>query len=146
MVAAGELCCLSDNSGYSGSNHVKVKLSFEDFLNLQSFGDLGSELRFHVRYHITILSLLFIHALTGNVITALYMYLLIMQDNDVEPNPGDPTLSIFHLNIRSLRNKISYLSDLTEEYDIICVSETHLDENVNTTDLSMLVYEREKVR
>ena len=120
---------------YSGSYHVKVKVSFKDFFNLESLGEIGSEFLFHFRYHTTILSLLFIHALTGNVITALYMYLLIMQDNDVEPNPGDPTLSIFHLNIRSLRNKISYLSDLTEEYDIICVSETHLDENVNTTDL-----------
>ena len=60
---------------------------------------------------------------------------------DVHPDPGpsvtdDSTvLSVFHINIRSLRNKISYLSDIASEYDIICVSETHLDENVNTSDL-----------
>ena len=60
---------------------------------------------------------------------------------DVHPDPGpsvidDSTvLSVFHINIRSLRNKIPYLSNIASEYDIICVSETHLDENVNTSDL-----------
>ena len=60
---------------------------------------------------------------------------------DVHPDPGpgvtddSRVLSVFHINIRSLRNKISYLSDIASEYDIICVSETHLDENVNTSDL-----------
>ena len=122
---------------HSGCFNVKARLRFRDLFNSESLGELRSELLFHIRYHTTILTLFFIHALTGNVITALYIYLLISQDNDVESNPGpnDHSLSIFHLNIRSLRNKVSYLSDLADEYDIICVSETHLDENVNTTDL-----------
>ncbi|CAC5407456.1 unnamed protein product [Mytilus coruscus] len=53
---------------------------------------------------------------------------------DVESNPGpantidisDQSISIFHCNIRSLRNKLDYISNVIEEFDIIFFSETHL--------------------
>lgn len=51
---------------------------------------------------------------------------------DVEVNPGPGILSVFHWNARSVRNKIDFLSDIADEYDIICVTETHLDANVLT--------------
>ena len=35
---------------YSGSYHVKVKVSFKDFFNLESLGDIGSEFLFNFRH------------------------------------------------------------------------------------------------
>ena len=56
---------------------------------------------------------------------------------DIHPNPGPPFdhISIFHINIRSLRNKVDYLSDIASDYDIVCVTETHLDEYVLNSDI-----------
>ena len=99
------------------------------------------KLAFQCKYTTTVLALLYLHLLTGNVVNFLYLKIFLLSCMDVHPDPGpsvtdDSTvLSVFHINIRSLRNKISYLSDIASEYDIICVSETHLNENVNTSDL-----------
>ena len=99
------------------------------------------ELAFQCKYTTAVLALLYLYLLTGNVVNFLYLKIFLLSCMDVHPDPGpgvtdDSTvLSVFHINIRSLRNKISYLSDIASEYDIICVSETHLDENVNTSDL-----------
>ena len=48
---------------------------------------------------------------------------------------GFNELSIFHLNIRSVRNKLDYIEDIAGEYDIICLTETHLDDQIPTDDL-----------
>jgi hypothetical protein len=42
----------------------------------------------------------------------------------------DYCLSIFHGNIRSLRNKVDYISNIIEDYDIVFFTETHLDKLV----------------
>ena len=55
------------------------------------------------------------------------MFLLLLKAGDIERNPGpeiEHSLSILHLNIRSIRNKISYIQDQ--------LSETHLDQNVSS--------------
>ena len=56
---------------------------------------------------------------------------------DIHPNPGQITdyVSIFHLNIRSLRNKIAYLCDIASDYDIVCVTESHLDDSISNDDI-----------
>ena len=62
-----------------------------------------------------------------------------MQSGDIESNPGpsDPNncsssnaLSILHLNIRSIRNKLEYIFDNFSDFDILCFTETHLDNQV----------------
>ena len=62
--------------------------------------------------------------------------LIIAGDVELNPGPGetpvnfeDHCLSIFH-NIRSLRNKIDYISNIIEDYDIVFFTETHLDKLV----------------
>ena len=45
--------------------------------------------------------------------------------------------SWFHLNTRSIRNKIDYIQGLTESYHILSFSETHLDDNVDTFSLKI---------
>ena len=66
---------------------------------------------------------------------------------DIHPNPGpDDVVSVFHLNIRSLRNKISYLSTIATEYDIICITETHLDDTVSSSDLQIDGFNPDPIR
>lgn len=61
---------------------------------------------------------------------------------DVELNPGPisadiNSLDIFHLNTRSVRNKLDYLSDIVDSFHILYLSETHLDANVDPDTLSL---------
>ena len=63
------------------------------------------------------------------------MFLLLLQAGDIETNPGPENgyeLSIMHLNIRSIRNKLDFILDNFSEFNILCFSETHLDNNVPT--------------
>ncbi|CAG2252793.1 unnamed protein product [Mytilus edulis] len=77
----------------------------------------------------------------------LYSLLLICGDIESNPGPGgtpDPpekTLSIFHGNIRSLRNKLNYITDIIEDFDIVFFTESHLDVNVTDFDISLFGFE-----
>ena len=51
------------------------------------------------------------------------------------------TLSIFHGNIRSLRNKLNYITDIIEDFDIVFFTESHLDVNVTDFDISLFGFE-----
>ena len=60
-----------------------------------------------------------------------------MDGPDIKTNPRPYTLnhgslSIFHSNIRSIRNKLDFVKDFFFDFDIICFTETHLDPNVLT--------------
>ena len=58
---------------------------------------------------------------------------LLLQAGDIETNPGPENvheLSILHLNIRSIRNKLDFILDNFSDFNILCFSETHLDDNV----------------
>ncbi|CAG2243737.1 unnamed protein product [Mytilus edulis] len=74
--------------------------------------------------------------------------LLIMLSNDVEVNPGPlgGFFSIFHLNIRSMRNKVDYVENISNEADVICLTETHLDENIKNEDILIEGYNRDPYR
>ena len=66
----------------------------------------------------------------------LFSLLIVCGDIETNPGPGGTpevqgkTLSIFHCNIRSLRNKLNYIIDIIDDFDIVFFTETHLDENV----------------
>ena len=55
-------------------------------------------------------------------------------------------LSIMHLNIHSIRNKINYITDHFANFDIICFTESHLDAKVPDTDLLIDTHERSLYR
>ena len=61
----------------------------------------------------------------------------LLQDGDVESNPGPEythnCLSIFHCNIRSIQNKFDYIRDHFLDFDILCITESHLKCFVNTS-------------
>lgn len=49
--------------------------------------------------------------------------------NPVNHDATDHVLSFFHLNTRSIRNKISYLSEYLSDFNVISFTETHLDKS-----------------
>ena len=54
--------------------------------------------------------------------------MLLLQAGDIETNSGPENrydLSIVHLNIRSIRNKIEYITDNLLDFNILCFTETH---------------------
>jgi hypothetical protein len=78
--------------------------------------------------------------------------LIIAGDVELNPGPGetpvnfeDHCLSIFHGNIRSLRNKVDYISNIIEDYDIVFFTENNdnavtLDRNIVNPALINLKY------
>ena len=76
---------------------------------------------------------------TLNIQFTLIIFSLLIVDNDVHQNPGPKhnELSIFHLNARSVRNKLAYLEDIASESSIICVTESHLDHNISDSDITL---------
>ena len=61
---------------------------------------------------------------------------------DIHSNPGPETnkihsLDIIHLNTRSIRNKLDYLSNVVDSFQIACFSETHLDTDIDSSNLNI---------
>ncbi len=75
---------------------------------------------------------------------ALLFFMLLLLGGDISENPGPDNepgaLSILHLNIRSIRNKLSYIEDTLTEFDILCFTETHLTEHIETNSLLLKGY------
>jgi len=79
----------------------------------------------------------------------IFKIVLLLRAGDIETNTGpifnlesgNCSLSILQLNIRSIRNKLSYINDHLSDFDILCFSETHLDDNVSNTTLQVDTYE-----
>ena len=76
------------------------------------------------------------------IISNLHFYLtlliIILLSGDIESNPGPmfadenlKVISIAHLNIRSIRNKLELLFTDLSDHDILCFTETHLDDKVS---------------
>lgn len=63
------------------------------------------------------------------------IFMLLFLSGDIETNPGpctgtQYTLDIFHLNIRSIRNKLDSLLSLVSDFDILCFTESHLNSSI----------------
>ena len=74
-----------------------------------------------------------------NIQFTLILLLLLILGIDIHQNPvpEEYEFSVFHLNARSVRNKLSYLEDIASESSIICVTESHLDGNILDTDIGI---------
>ena len=58
--------------------------------------------------------------------------------NSTQKSDQPTCIEIAHVNINSIRNKTDLLSaELSDYYDIICVSETKLNDTVKTSDLEI---------
>jgi hypothetical protein len=58
---------------------------------------------------------------------------------DPEPNTilSDKSISICNINIRSIRNKIIFFQNFVDEFDIIVLTETHLDNSIEKRDIEL---------
>ncbi|CAC5380776.1 unnamed protein product [Mytilus coruscus] len=76
------------------------------------------------------------------------MLLLILLYNDVAENPGpyENEISIFHLNARSVRTKLEYIETLALGSSIVCITESHLDENIFSQEIHIDGYHQELYR
>ena len=84
----------------------------------------------------TVLKLLAVKNYLQNNHFQILIMLLIVLAMDVETNPGPVSdISVFNWNVRSIRNKLDYLKDIADEYNVICLTETHLDENIETEEI-----------
>ena len=74
-----------------------------------------------------------------------YFALRLLQHGDIERNPGPKYFSICHWNLNSLTGhnylKVSQILafNLVRKFDILCVSETHLDFSVSKDDNALSI-------
>lgn len=73
---------------------------------------------------------------------AILLITLILLAGDIAENPGPEhaegeinSISILHLNIRSIRNKLKYIEDNFTDFNILCFTETHLTDDIQTISL-----------
>lgn len=82
---------------------------------------------------------LFINTNLCNIYFILNVYLLLLIAGDIELNPGplnsENAISILHSNIRSIRNKIDFIQENFLDFEILCFTETHLDNSVSLDSL-----------
>ena len=75
----------------------------------------------------------------------LYLALRLLQHGDIELNPGPKYFSFCHWNLNSLTAhnylKVSQLQafNLVHKFDILCISETHLDSSVPKDDNALSI-------
>ena len=105
---------------YAPLQRIKHILIMSQFL-ITFLTGMISDLALQFKCAFATLFLYILQAMTGIVVALLYLRLLLQLSNDIETQTGprdsdDHVLSIFHLNIRSLRNKIPYLCDIAGEY------------------------------
>ena len=98
-----------------------------------------------------------------NIVFLLYVlqFILIIGDVETHPGPGtynsnppvnvtnnnvDKYISICNINIRSIRNKLHFLQNFADEYDILWITESHLDVNINNDDLSLDFFSKTFIR
>ena len=60
-----------------------------------------------------------------NLCFTLILLILILLDNDIAENPGpfSDEISIFHVNARSVRNKLDYVESVGFDSSLICITE-----------------------
>ena len=99
----------------------------------------------HLQLLCTLSSFVFLalRCLIKNDQFAIYKILLLMICTDIHPNPGPNdtnsahTIDIQHLNTRSIRNKLNFISNLSDSYQVVCFSETLLDDTIDSNSLHL---------
>jgi hypothetical protein len=59
---------------------------------------------------------------------------------------SDNSISICNINIRSIRNKINFLQNFVDEFDIIVLTETHLDNSIENRDIELDSFDKNPQR
>jgi hypothetical protein len=81
-------------------------------------------------------------------------YILIIGNIEVNPGPeldnhssvSDNSVSICNINIRCAWNKLDFLNNFTDEFDIIAVTETDLHPNISNNDIEIDSFSKHIIR
>ena len=131
-----------------GLFYCKTRAISKRFVKTLHFSTCIYELLSEINLNITLstMGILFILSCkTANVHYILYLMTLLLLSGDIEPNPGPDSsssettlgaISIMHLNIRSLRNKLNFVFDNFCDFDILCFTETHLNDQIDDNHLT----------
>ena len=104
------------------------------------------------------LSLSLLQSLNPNIdivfLLFVLQYILIIGNVEVDPSPelinhssvSDNSISICNIIIRSARNKLDFLNNFTDEFDIIAVTETHLHPNISNNDIEIDSFSKNIIR
>ncbi|OWF47171.1 RNA-directed DNA polymerase from transposon BS [Mizuhopecten yessoensis] len=106
-------------------------------LYTHTYGCLSLTVNYDCMKNLINLLSVFLFSCFRNSNFSVILLLLLLMYMDVESNPGPSSgeLSVFHLNIRSIRNKMDYIEDIAGDYDIVCLTESHLDDHVLSEDI-----------
>ena len=111
-------------------------------------------------------SLLILQSLNPKVNVAFVLFVLhfLLLVGNIESNPGpesayisstplsavdilsDKSISICNINIRSIRNKINFLQNFVDEFDIIVLTEPHLDNSIENRDIELDSFDKNPQR
>ena len=82
------------------------------------------------------------YAISNISFVIFVLHLLLIQCSDIEVNPGpdqsrfcNKNIQIANINVNSLRYKTDLLYSELGDSDVICVTETKLDNNIWSSDL-----------
>ena len=82
-----------------------------------------------------------------NITFTLFLLQLLLLSNDIAENPGPENkvseINIFHWNARSVRHKLNYLQTISDDssvISVICITESHLDNNILMEDITIPGY------
>ena len=112
--------------------------------------------RTNLRCSLFFVCLLLLQVLNPNVnalflLFTLHFILLVHVVGNIESNPGphelsqsisennhtDRCISLCNINIRSIRNKMEFLETSLNDFDILGVTETHIDNQINDSDITL---------
>ena len=109
--------------------------------------------RTNLRCSLLFVCLLLLQGLNPNVNALFLLFTLqfILLVGNIESNPGphelsqsisennhtDRCISLCNINIRSIRNKMEFLETSLNDFDILVVTETHLDNQINDSDITL---------
>ena len=103
-----------------------------------------------------VVSLSLLQSLNPNIdivfLLFVLQYILIIGNVEVNQGPeldnhsSDNSISICNINIRSARNKLDFLNNFTDEFDIIAVTQTHLHPNISNNDIEIDSFSKNIIR
>ena len=141
---ANDLCSYRASIGLFYSSTHRIVLHNKTMLHFSLFSELVKLIGLYSKLIAN--SLVVVRGNIENIQFVLLLVTIILLSNDISENPGPEInetafggLTIFHLNIRSIRNKIDSILHLLD-HDILCFTETHLDNSVTNDALEIPGY------
>ena len=150
--------CIDDYRAAIGLFHIRItgnRRPFKVNFPVYTYQEI---LLTNFRCTFLVVSLSLLQSLNPNIdivfLLFVLQYILIIGNVEVDPSPelinhssvSDNSISICNINIRSARNKLDFLNNFTDEFDIIAVTETHLHPNISNTDIEIDSFSKNIIR